>query len=54
MYPKHINDMVQRNKKIRLWKKEELRKQKLLKKDWISLGGKTSQVELIVDIFSVL
>ena len=39
MYPKHINDMRQRNKKIRQWKKEELRKEKYLKKDWSKTGG---------------
>ena len=40
MYPKHINDMIQRNKKIRQWKKEELRKEKLIHKDWLKSGGK--------------
>ena len=39
MYPKQINDMLQRNKKIRQWKKEELRKEKKLKKDWGKTGG---------------
>ena len=39
MYPKHINDMIQRNKKIRQWKKEELRKEKLKHKDWLKSGG---------------
>ena len=39
MYPKHINDMLQRNKKIRQWKKEELRKEKLIQKDWVKSGG---------------
>ena len=39
MYPKHINDMLQRNKKIRKWKKEELRKEKLIQKDWVKSGG---------------
>ena len=39
MYPKQINDMIQRNKKIRQWKKEDLRKEKLTQKDWFKSGG---------------
>ena len=39
MYPKHINDMIQRNQKIRQWKKEDLRKERLIHKDWLKSGG---------------
>jgi len=42
IYPKLINDMIQRNKKIRQWKKEDLRKEKLMRKDWLSAGGKNN------------
>ena len=45
MYPKHIHDMKQRNKKIRQWKKEELKKEKLMKKDWIIAGGKNFKTQ---------
>ena len=37
--------MIQRNKKIRQWKKEELRKEKLMKKDWIIAGGKNFKTQ---------
>ena len=39
----HLNkmyDITQRNKKIIQWKKEELRKLKKMKNDWINIGGK--------------
>ena len=39
MYQKHINDMIQRNQKIRQWKKEDLRKERLIHKDWLKSGG---------------
>ena len=38
IYPKQINDMQLRNKKIRFWKKEELRKEKVMHKDWLKSG----------------
>ena len=42
MYPKQIYDLKQRKIKIRQWKKDDVKIEKRLKKDWEKAGGKKS------------